>query len=70
MVNHLLEHDELSQVELKGLLEDFERVPIPNKAPIFDENPPVVGRPKDSGARRTVYGDYGCRNHHKHNPHK
>ena len=32
--------------------------------------PPIVGRPQDSGTRRTVYGYYGGCNHHKHNPHK
>ena len=40
------------------------------KAPIFNENPPIVGRPQDSGTRRTLYGNYGAANHHKHNPHK
>ena len=70
VVNHLLEHDILSQVEPELLLEDLDRVPFIEKASIFTENPPVVGRPKDSGACRTVYGDYGDHNHHKHNPHK
>ena len=32
--------------------------------------PLIVGRLQDSGTRRTVYGNYGSRNHHKHNPHK
>ena len=32
--------------------------------------PPIVSGPQDSRARRTVYGNYGGRNHHKHNPHK
>ena len=32
--------------------------------------PPNVGRPQDFGTRRTVYGNYGGPNHHKHNPHK
>ena len=57
-------------MQLESLLEDLGRVPLTEKAPIFNENPPIVGRPKDSGARPTVYGDYGGRNHHKHNPHK
>ena len=34
------------------------------------ESPRIVGRLQDSGARRIVYGNYGGRNHHKHNPHK
>ena len=29
-----------------------------------------MGRPQDLGTRRTVYGNYGGRNHHKHNPNK
>ena len=47
-------------------------MPLSQKAAIYNENPPppIVGRPQDSGARRTVYGNYGGRNHHKHNPHK
>ena len=69
VVNHLLEHF-LSEVQLESLLDDLERVPLSEKAAIFDENPPIVGRPQDSGTRRTVYGNYGGRNHHKHNPHK
>ena len=70
VVNHLLEHDFLSEVQLKSLLDDLERVPLSKKAAIFNENPPIVGRPQDSGTRRTIYGNSGGRNHHKHNPHK
>ena len=70
MVNHLLEHDFLSDVQLQSLLDDLDRVPLPEKAPIFNENPPIVGRPQDSGTHRTLYGNYGGANHHKHNPHK
>ena len=44
--------------------------PLSEKAPIFNENPPIVGRPQDFGTRRTLYGNYGGANHHKHNPHK
>ena len=40
------------------------------RGPIFNENPPIVGRPQDSGARRTLYGNYGGANHDKHNLHK
>ena len=29
-----------------------------------------MGRPQVLRIRRTVYGNYGGRNHHKHNPHK
>ena len=66
VVNHLLEHDFLSGV----LLEDPDRVPLSQKAPIFNENPPIVGRPQNSGTRHTLYGNYGGANHHKYNPHK
>ena len=70
VVNHLLEHDFLSEVQLQSLLDDLDRVPLSEKAPIFNENPPIVGRPQDSGTRRTLYGNYGGANHHKHNPHR
>ena len=70
VVNHLLEQNFLSGVQLDSLLEDLDRVPLTEKAPIFNENPPIVGRPQDSGTRRTLYGTYGGANHHKHNPHK
>ena len=70
VVNHLLEHDFLSDIRLQSLLDDLDRVPLSEKAPIFNENPPIVGRPQDSGTRRTLYGNYGGANHHKHNPHK
>ena len=70
VVNHLIEHECLSPVQLDSLLEDLDRVPLPEKAPIFNENPPIVGRPQDSRTRRTVYGNYGGANHHKHNPRK
>ena len=63
VVNHLLEHVFLSDIQLQSLLDYL-------KAPIFNENPPIVGRPQDSGTRRTLYGNYGGANHHKHNPHK
>ena len=59
MVNHLLEHDLLSDVQLQRLLDDLDRVPLSEKAPIFNENPPIVGRPQDSGTRRTLYCNYG-----------
>ena len=71
VVNHLLEHDFLSNVQLDSLLDDLDRVPLSEKAAIFSmRTPPIVGRPQDSGTRRNVYGNYGGRNHHKHNPHK
>ena len=57
VVNHLLEHDFLSHVQCESLLEDLEGVPLSEKAPISNENPPIVGRPKDLGTRRTVYGN-------------
>ena len=68
VVNHLLEHDFLSDVQLQSLLDDLHRVPLSEEAPIFNENPPVVGRPQDSGTRRTLYGNYGGANHHKAQP--
>ena len=43
--NHLIEHNFLSAVELDSLLEDLDRVPLSEKAPILNENPPMVGRP-------------------------
>ena len=45
VVNHLLEHDFLSEEQLESLLEDLEMVPLLEKAAIFNENPPLVGRP-------------------------
>ena len=55
VVNHLLEHDFLSDIQLQSLLDDLDRVPLSEKAPIFNENPPIVGRPQDSGTRRIVW---------------
>ena len=55
---------------LKPPLDDMDRVPLSEKAPFFNENTPIVGRPQDSGTRRTLYGSDGGANHHKHNPHK
>ena len=57
-------------MQLDSLLDDLERVRLSENAAIFNENPHIVGRPQDSGTRRIVYGNYGGRNHHKHNPHK
>ena len=70
VVNHLLEHDFLSGVQLDSLLEDLDRLPLTEKAPILNDTPPIVGRPQDCGTRRTLYGNYGGPNHPKHNPHK
>ena len=47
VVNHLIEHDFLSAVQLESLFDDLHRVPLSQKAPIFNENPPIVGRPQD-----------------------
>ena len=49
VVNHFLEHDSLSHVQLWGLLEDLGRVPLSEKAPIFNENPPLSADPKIRG---------------------
>ena len=70
MVNRLLEHDFLSHVQLESPFKYLGRVPLTEKAPVFNKNPTIVGRPQNSGARCTVCGDYGGRNHHKHNHHK
>ena len=70
VVNQLLEHDVLSGVQLGSLLEDLDSVPLAKKAPVFNENPPIVGRPRDSRTCRTVYGNYGGAKYHKHNHHK
>ena len=69
VLNHLLEHDFLTDVQLESVLDDLERVPLSPKAPVFNENPPIAGRPQDPGTSCTVYGNYGGPNHHKHNPH-
>ena len=70
VVKHLLRRTFLSEVQLESLLDDLVRVPLSEKQTIFNENPPIVGTPQDSGTRRRVYGNYGGCNHHKHNPHK
>ena len=57
-------------MQVESLLEDLGWVPLSEKTPIFNENPPIVGRPRNSGARRTFYGNYAGRNQRKHNPHK
>ena len=54
VVNHLLEHDFLSDVQLESLLDDLEKVPLSEKAARFNENSPIVGRPQDPGCRHTV----------------
>ena len=54
VVNHLLGHDFLSNVQLDSLLDDLDRLSLAKKAAIFNENPPIVGRPQDSRPRRTV----------------
>ena len=36
VVNHLLEHDFLSDIQLQSLLDDLDRVPLSEKAPIFN----------------------------------
>ena len=42
VVNHLLEHDFLSGVQLDNLSEDLDRVPLTEKAPSFNETPPPL----------------------------
>ena len=53
VVNHLLEHNFLIDIQLQILLDDLDRVTLSEKACIFNENPPIVGRPQDSGTRCT-----------------
>ena len=48
VVNHLLEHDSLSNVQLDSLLEDLDRVPLSEKAAIFNEESCIMGGPQDS----------------------
>ena len=69
VVNHLLEHDFLSHLQLDSPLEDPGRVPLREKAVIFNENPYHCGKAQGFWGR-TVHGDYGDRSHHKHNPHQ
>ena len=70
VVNHLLDHDFFSNVRLESLLDDLGMLPLSERAAIFNENPPIVGKPQDSGTQRTMYGSYGGGSHHKQNPHK
>ena len=61
VVNHLIVHDFLSAVELDSLLEDLDRVPLSEKAPIFNESFPIVGRPRDSGTNtHSIWHLWGC----------
>ena len=60
VVNHLLEHDFLSDVQLQSLLDDLDRVPLSEKAPIFNENVPFVIRPFESEIHGTVNFTYFC----------
>ena len=57
VVHHLMEHIFLSNVQAHSLLDDVDRVPLTEKAPIFNEKPPIVARPQDFGTRRTLYGN-------------
>ena len=68
VVSHLHEHNFLCDVRVESLLDGLERVPLSEQAAIFNENPPIVGKAQGAGTCRTVYGNYGGRNHHKHNP--
>ena len=49
VVNHLLEHDFLSHVQLQSLVEDLRRVPLTKKVAIFNENPPLWAGPRIQG---------------------
>ena len=43
VVRDLMEHTFLSDVQLQSLLDNLDRVPLIEKAPFFNENPPAVG---------------------------
>ena len=49
VVNHLLEHDFLSDVQLQSLLDDLDRVPLLEKAPLSMRTPPFSAVPKILG---------------------
>ena len=49
VVNHLLEHNFLSDIQLQSLLDDLDRVPLSEKAPIFNEKPPLSAGPNILG---------------------
>ena len=70
LINHLLHYNFLSEVQLQSLLDDLDSVPLSEKAPIFNETALIVGRPEDSWTRRTLYGNHGGADHHKHHPGK
>ena len=61
VVNHLLEHNFLSGVQLDSLLKDLDRVPLNEKAPIFNDNPPHCGQaPRFSDLPHILWQLWGC----------
>ena len=60
VVNHLLEHKFLSEVQLESLKDYLERVPLSEKAAIFNENPPHCGQaPRFRDPPHTVWQLWG-----------
>ena len=57
VVNHLIVHVFLSAVQLVSLLVDLDRVPLSEKAPIFNENPPHCGQ---APRFKDVWQVWGC----------
>ena len=48
VVNHLLEQDFLSDIQLQSLLDDLDRVPLSEKAPIFNITPAITRLSRDN----------------------
>ena len=55
VVNHLLEHDFLSDVQPECLLDDLQRMPLLEKAPIFNKYPPMGCAVLGRGAEPPVF---------------
>ena len=49
VVNHLLEHDFLSDIQLQSLLDDLDRVPLSKNPPFSMRTPPLSAGPKILG---------------------
>ena len=59
VVNHVLEHDFLSGVQLDSLLADLDRVPVTEKTPMFNENPHCGQAPRFRDPPHTVWQLWG-----------
>ena len=61
VVNQLLEQDLLSDIQLQSLLDDLDRVPLSEKAPIFNESPPHCRQaPRFWDPPHIVWQLWGC----------